>query len=785
MDLTINGKTCDIGDPRIAIPGYDAARIESIDEARSGRSLTLTIPHTPRNEAVMGFATEIDTADRFNENDRVAELSHRGARLIGGKVRLLAVEKEGFRIEIRQGGADWAEMAARKRLDELEIPWSNRLSPTTICQSWTNDSPVKFFPIHRDDYEQQNNPTDLLPAERLLTVEDYHPFLHLGTLVKQIFAQANYSVKGEFLDSQLFQTLYMSGAYASRDTSAARNRMGFLARRLNTASAVGNELGRVVANPKALANTLGNIVDTATPLSVDADGTVLTDLYNNGNCFSTSNGLIVFTPPTTISTGFEFYLKYTTDHRILSRTRLTGFDTIYLGTGGEYDFELANRYEDQRDNLQPNFSYRIIVFDHQPGASYRLTCTRNGIRKTALASFAVRSAPVSTSSGTYSHPELEIAVGQSWTPYSGDWALYKGYIGETGQTIVEVRLRTPSESISPDDPKFFDQIYFSGAEEGMKITLHKECSLRPLFQAGPTFGQSIKFYDVARHNIRQSELLEALAHLFNLRFFTEEETRTVWIDPESHIFGTGPSVDWSRRTDRSKPIVRRMTDTEVHEIRTFCLQEGDGAVTRFDNEEQTSFGAWSFQSPSRASLQGEEILRNPLFAPTISSVGHYLNAPSARILQVGDRDDASGDGTNFSPRIVCYIGMAPLAKGEHWGYPAQQSGYPLAAFYFPGDSQVKPFTLGFEDRGNAKGLHYFYDRQLNREASGERISLTLHIEPHEFESILSPGTGMPDFRSAFRIDIGPGIVTAALRSIEEYDALSGKASCTFERIDIP
>lgn len=784
MDLTINGQKCDAGKLRISVPGYDIARIRNIDEARTGRSLTLTIPRTPRNDQALAFAAETDSADRFNELDNVAELSYRGARLIGGKVRLLAIDGEGYRIEIRQGGADWAEMAARSRLDELEIDWSTRLSPTAVCQSWTDDSPVKFFPIHRDDYEQQNNPTDLLPAERLLAVEDYHPFLHLKTLVKQIFQRANYNVKSEFLESEIFRGLYMSGAYASRDTSAAVNRMGFLARRLDEASATANELGRVFANPKALANSVGNIVDSATPLSVDSDGTVLTELYNNGNCFSTTDGKILFTPPTTVSAGFEFYLKYTTQHRILSRTRLTGFDTIYLGTGAEYDFELANRYEDQRDNLQPNFSYRVIVFDHQPGTSYRLTCTRNGIRKTAWATFSDRSSLVSTSTGTYSHPELEIAIGQGWTTYSGDWALYKGYIGETGQTLVEVRLRTPSESISPENPKYFDQIYFSGAEEGMEITLHKECSLRPLFQAGPTFGQQIDFADVARHNIRQSELLEALAHLFNLRFFTEEETRTVWIEPESLLLGIGTPVDWSRRTVRSKPILRRKTDTEIHEIRTFCLQEGDGAVTRLNNEEESTLGSWSFHSPSRASLQGEEVSRNPLFAPTLSSVGHYLNAPSARILQVGDRDDASGDGTNFSPRIVRYIGMVPLAEGEHWGYPAQQSGYPLAAFYFPGDSQVRSFTLGFEDRGEANGQHNFYDRQLNREASGERISLTLHIEPHEFETILAPGTGMPDFRSAFRIDIGTGVVTAILCSIEEYDARSGEASCTFERTDI-
>ena len=130
-----------------------------------------------------------------------------------------------------------------------------------------------------------------------------------------------------------------------RDTTAAANRMGFSARRLAPATATAGETGRVAANPKAIANTVGNIVDTATPQSVDADGEAVSGLYNNGNCFSTDNGKIVFTPPTEVSVGFEYYLKYTTAHRIVSRTRLRGFDTIYLGPGAEFAFGLANRYK--------------------------------------------------------------------------------------------------------------------------------------------------------------------------------------------------------------------------------------------------------------------------------------------------------------------------------------------------------------------------------------------------------------------------------------------------------
>lgn len=783
MELTIDQQPCDIGSDRCLVPGYDADKLSDPEACRDGRSLRITIPLTPRNDRILNDAADPYAGVRFNDALHHACLTEEGAVLLEGTVRLLAVTDEGYRIQIRDGGAQWAESTARKMLNTLGVEWSGMLTPTAIVESWTNDEPVKFFPILRDEYEQQNSSTDLLPAERLLSVDDYHPFLHLATLLETMFAEAGYRIRSEFIQSEFFRSLYMSGAYASRDTTAAVNRMGFSARRLSAASAVAGEEGRVWANPTAVANTVGNIVDTATPGSVDEDGVALSGLYNNGNCFSKdAYGKICFTPPSEVSVGFEYYLKYTSGHRILSRTRLKGFDTIYLGTGAEFRFELANRYTDLRDRISPAFSYRAIVFDHVSGAQYRILYTRNGVANTLWCSFAARSASVSTpAGGTVANPQLQIYSGGQWVPYDGDWALYNGYIGETGQTTVEVRLRTAAEVIAANSSRYFNLIYFGGAEPGMSLTLHKECSLRPRFLAGPGYGSTVAFGDVARHSIRQSKVLEALIHLFNLRIFTEEGTKTVWIEPSDSFFGAGEEADWSNRTDFSQPVEIEELVTETHEVRTWRYQEGDGPVARLDAKSEIPFGAWQFETPSYASLQGEQSLSNPLFRPTLNDTGRYLNAPAASIPQVGDRDNAEEDGTNFTPRIVRFAGMHPLPDNQRWGYPWSQASYPLAAFHFAGDESEEPFTLCFEDRDGAQGLHRFLDRDARREATRQRITLTLRMAPHEFEALFTPGTGAPDIRSRFRIGTGAGVVCATLAAIDDYDPRQGTARCTFYR----
>lgn len=52
MELNIDGKPCDLGSERIAVPGYDAAALADVEAAREGRSLTLTIPATMRNDVL-------------------------------------------------------------------------------------------------------------------------------------------------------------------------------------------------------------------------------------------------------------------------------------------------------------------------------------------------------------------------------------------------------------------------------------------------------------------------------------------------------------------------------------------------------------------------------------------------------------------------------------------------------------------------------------------------------------------------------------------------------------
>ena len=132
-------------------------------------------------------------------------------------------------------------------------------------------------------------------------------------------------------------------------------------------------------------------------------------------------------------------------------------------------------------------------------------------------------------------------------------------------------------------------------------------------------------------------------------------------------------------------------------------------------------------------------------------------------------------------RRASYASRACTA-GERWGYPSGLAEYPLAAFHFTGDAATEGFTLCFEDRDGIRGLHHRYDRQAAQEATCQRITLSLRLAPHEFESLFTPGTGMPDLRSVFRLDTGGEEIRATLHAIESYDPQAASARCTFTRL---
>lgn len=710
--LRIDSVVCDLAAEQPLTLAWSGRTLTDPEAGRSGEALTFELLPTAAAEALFGAECHLYGAGRFNAALHRGELLAGGTPLASGSVRLVETRWHGtehrYRVELRGGAHAWAEQAAKGWFRELEVAYEGRLLPTEIAAGWSDDSPVKFLPVYRDRYEIENGDAGLRPPERLLSTDDYHPFLSIRALVQALFAKAGYTVESAFMENPWFRSLYMSGAYASHDTRVRQQKMGFLARRKADRTTTANALGRVEANPFVTHNTVGNLVDAFSPQEVDETGATLTDAYSAGGCLRIEEGELCFRPLTEVSVGFEYELRYTTDYRIRSRTRLTGFDSVWLGEDADVRFELANRFEDRREALRPSFQYRIVVFDHTEGNRWTLRCTTDGA-ETTLTDFTTRSTLFTTPQGTtLVNARLYRNVSGVYVPYTEDWALYDGYIGETGRTEVQITVRTSPESVTPTAPKYFRQISFYGAEEGMNFTISRRCRLRPCFSSAPGYGAALAFDDVARHEIRQAELLRALAHLFDLRFHTDEQLKRVYIEPACEFYDATTVWEWSDRILGDTPIAGADRALDVHDRRTWGYRDADGAVARFDAANDTRFGRWSHATASKAAKQGEEVSLNELFAPTLCEAGRYANAPSALILCVGDRDDATtDDATAVTPRIVRWMGAARPARRRTVGLSARRRTLSAGGLPLHGrrrDGGVHPLFRGPRCAGGAPPL---------------------------------------------------------------------------------
>ena len=467
-------------------------------------------------------------------------------------------------------------------------------------------------------------------------------------------------------------------------------------------------------------------------------------------------------------------MNYKTDYSILSRERLQGFDSIWVGSGAEMRFELRNPYKDCRAQLQPNMEYMCCIFDYEPGQTLRLSYSSAG-SQSVLGEIGDRTAMITSprSIGMFYGLEMQIKNGDgSYSRYEGDWALYEGYVATQGELEVAVKLRTPAEKITLAEGKSFNEIYIYGAKQGQRLTLLEGCRLRAIFSPTPSLGTTLSWEDVAPKDVTQLELLEALQQMFNLRFISSASARMVYVEPYEDWMRE-QELDWRKRVVYSDFSMLSDSAEGVSRERILGYRtETDGAVERFNQEAESPLGEWHYTMKNRISKPAIKRILNPLFSPTLT-LKSDPHCPSAEIMQVGNRDSES-EATTM--RVVSYRGLRPLSQGERWGYPSFGGSYPCAWF-----CSDEGFTLTFEDRGGAEGLHRHYDAEWRAQDECQEVTTEIKILPHQMELLLDPETASETFGSRYLLNISGESALFRLQVIESYDVGRAVARCRFRR----
>ncbi len=782
--LWIDGRRCDIDNVPMIPVDFDADNLTNVEGARDGREIELFLPKTPANNALFGASRDIFASESFNMKHHIAKLEQNGVIIFEGTAYLHSTIignglKEGYKVLLREGGAGWIKSLISNDISNLDISFSAPLNLSTISSSWEGEQAVRFLPIYRGDCSLKYS-ASTMPVERVMLTDDYHPFVSVTQMINAMFDKTGYRLKSRFLEGEFAKSLYVSGDYSHSDASEAQRACDFFARRAKSATTTADYLGRVYASSAFAAHSVGAIVDTANPEAVDSNGIAMRDTFCNNNSFAINGaGNICFTPSRSVKAGFILHLEYLSDYKILSRSRLRGFDTVEGLNGLRVKTILANTFKDYRNEAKANRIYRVVVFDHVENREYQLIEYPTSGGQYVMGEWSSRSTLIGTSaSGEVKSLSLYYRDSSSaaWRVFDKDWALYDGYVEEEGTTEVVMDIRIPPQDVAAGESLVLDKFWFAGAEAGMSLTLHTATSLRPYFTNVPGYGSVINYKDIAPKNIRQIEMLSAVGKMFNLAYYTDEVRKEVYIEPLEDIYDEGDIFDIDAKVNLLSGFT--LSDAGWNKPQDFLLTylNGDAASHRFNTEEETVLGEWLFRNPLYGTKDSVETVRNPLFATTLNISGVVYSAPSASILQVGDIGSVdSGFDAPFATKIVSYKGLKKLPDGEVWPATNELNVYPYAAFI---DEEV---NLCYETRNGLVGLHRFYLPMLHRRTKRQRVTTEIYFSTAEMAKLFTADGPKLSFRSKFRFKIEGESALFRLVKIVGCNCEEGVVRCTFER----
>ena len=768
--LRIDDVACVLRDERVVLPRFSARAFESVDAWRESAEVSVEVEATPEVVRLLCNAENLHRMEDFNTSRHCGVIEVDGVPIFDGEATVRGVERVGsvvyYRITVRAEGHEWAHNAALTRLRDSDLDVSMQMTIRDVEESWSDGHAVRMLPLRRDSYPEPEE-TGLYTAQHQLMPHDYYPFISVRDVVLATLESGGYRLQSKFFGTDICKRLMMSGAYKYVDVSLLTTTMGFKALRSTSTSSTAGEDGRVYAWLPIIASNVGALVDTVDPTTVDENGRTLQDAYSNGGCFTFDEGRPIYKPKREINVAFDMHLHYTTEYRIASSRHLAGFTQLHLGNGCNIEVVLHNPFVDMRNAVTTNMLFKLFIFDYNPEWSYKLD--GYGEVGAKISSIMFNDA----NGGATKLWVKRTAIGK-YEEYDGDWALYEGYVAESGTREVVIDVRTPFERLTPSNPKRFQDICFGGAIMGQRLTLHAGCSIEPVFGGAMGYGQMVEFADVANVDISQSQLIEALRHMFNLRIYSHAPSKTLFMEPYDDFYGGGV-VDWrDSQVGDSELITERASEGFMTTVLGY--QPTDGAAARFTDGQEGGLGTWEYHVGNYAAKRSVEQRINPLFSPTASFDGASSSAASAQVLTVGDRDLMPEEGY-VEPRVVVYHGIVPLPEGEYWPSPSGEEGYPLAAFH----SAERGVSLCFEDRDGCTGLHSYYDAELRERAERQRLECDIRITPLEYASLFDPYASGATLRSIFRLDACGQNALFRLDAIDSYNPVTHVAHCVFVR----
>ena len=626
----------------------------------------------------------------------------------------------------------WSTEMDGKYLSELQLKNSTNLkiSAKEITKSWgatdatlrasgvVNDSPVVYplasygqvnetgfdfgngFQLFREQWEidYMNNvsynisQTGFLGTNQFnaVPVMDWRPLVWIYNMMHKIFNDAGYKLSSAFVESDQFKRLLYASPNFLYNNSAIRQQANtysgnFLDSSTCSASQANLKIFDETSNVGASVANQGGI------LLVNFTNQTPYDPIRFGGSCGSGDGSARFQPaPNVITTtqGNQQDLKITT-----------------AAVGNFWTVPTAGRYTITTQNIMYYFNWQQSDWS----GSGNFSSSNTGL--TMYANIVVEKLVVANSSWyPISSVDNQSATALGGFKQSNQTQSFGGTLPQSSFTAYfnegdKIRLtlgmapifeiQSPNQNftgatIVSIQSELFGTAYNDWAASNGSVTIELDSPDTPVF------GGEYNLQDIFPNDQKQIEFVKGVAHSFNLQFYTEESSKTVFTEPYPDFYlPPRDAIDWTHKLARNLSDVQSFIQNNWTRrlIFKYKTDDKDSQVKRMSEVYFDNIGDMYPKQVdlSRTYPAGETIFENPFFAGTYESQSFGAGETEllgrnfyTAALWANDYWYRSPKGYQFKPRMLYYNRMTmPIAHDPLWqGFRVENGSQTVNSFNF-------------------------------------------------------------------------------------------------------
>ena len=788
---------------------------------------TIDIPRTPNNDRAFNLAGEILSAEQFNNAEHTARVLQDGCELVGGKAYLEGATLQSYRLQIVGAEVGWVANVKDKKLSELEgdvIGWFGPTDWGEVDRDDPEGLPSLSFVLMDHGCWWQETEEDNT-RRSWVTYSDLIPMVKLHTLLAHIFRGYDIEVSDRL--RKLLHVTYCTMRWKTDEKASIKAEdYGFeLTSRLLNANSDG-ELAinlndtfemplfdTIVEDKSGRLAVEGGVDSTIVRFDPEQDITASLELKTQYQT-TISTHLEPFTDNNETWTEVELY-----GHTFADQLYQYGDDRPFVQFDLTDSLEWANREMlDEGSNFKAiekfNANKSIPISDlplcyvtvayperyqsigyvilEKKGDSYtkKYVPTKATVEKSQMVLTNMISSRSSFEASFIMHPALRGKNGELYV-YKRPKGLLEFYGDKTANDVYvwglsadqrltfDVALKMPAKKYLQGDLYDISLLRFECSRNDRDITVYgsAEGSLKANFEYGVPIYEGVKLSDIGG-DTTADDMLRSIMQMYNLLIYTNPYTKKVHLYTFDEYWNRGSVVNWSDRIDSDNEIsVVPIVDNISKEV-ILSYADGNPRVEYYNARNTLPYFAYKTTLPTKMTKETKEV-QNALFSPAFMvKVSEAFGGGSGIIPALAGKD-AKNTVLDFNlgdvPMTAMLVDMQIAAPK-----------LPLNTDVFGDIGPMQPpivatidgeTTLSFADREGTRGLHRFYDRQIELWRKGKRLICYCRIDAWEIEALRMNDYNL-NFSSIFKLNINGEDIYARLESVE-YEPTNTTNKCTF------